>query len=81
MDTDHEPQVEDAALACLCSEVLAHLDHLPAPDRALLRRVAFEGVTPSELAEEMEVPLGTIMSRLARARARLRDVVGIASVF
>lgn len=76
-----EPQVGDAALACLCSEVLAHLDHLPAPDRALLRRVAFEGVTPSELAEKMDVPVGTIMSRLARARARLREVVGIASVF
>lgn len=76
-----EPQVGDAALACLCSEVLAHLNHLPAPDRALLRRVAFEGVTPSELAEEMDVPVGTIMSRLARARARLRETMGITSVF
>ena len=81
MEEDVEPQVEDAALACLCSQVLSALDHLPAPDRALLRRVAFEGVTPSELAEELDVPVGTIMSRLARARARLRDIVGIASVF
>ncbi|MFN3157064.1 RNA polymerase sigma factor, partial [Marivita cryptomonadis] len=81
MEAEHEPQVEDAALACLCSQVLAHMDHLPAPDRALLRRVAFEGVTPSELAQDMDVPVGTIMSRLARARARLRDAAGIASVF
>ena len=76
-----EPQVEDASLACLCSEVLAALDTLPAPDRALLRRVGFDGVTPSELAAEMEVPVGTIMSRLARARARLREALGIVSVF
>ena len=81
LEVEHEPQVEDAALACLCSQVLAHMDDLPAPDRALLRRVAFEGVTPSELAVEMDLPVGTIMSRLARARARLREAVGIASVF
>lgn len=78
---EHEPQVADAELACLCSQVLARMDSLPVPDRALLRRVAFEGLTPSELAEEMDVPVGTIMSRLARARARLRKAVGIASVF
>lgn len=72
MEPGHEPQVEDAALACLCSEVLARMDHLPAPDRALLRRVAFEGITPTELADEMDMPVGTITSRLARARTRLR---------
>ena len=76
-----EPQVEDASLACLCSEVLAALNGMPASDKDLLRRVAFDGVTPSELATEMEIPVGTIMSRLARARARLRETVGIASVF
>ena len=83
MEVEYEPQVEDAALACLCSQVLARMDHLPAPDRALLRRVAVEGITPSELAKEMDVPVGTIMSRLARARARarLREVVGSVSIF
>lgn len=76
LDHAPEPQVEDAALACLCSEVLAWIDHLPPSDRALLRRVAFEGITPSELAHEMEMPVGTIMSRLARARTRLRVLLG-----
>ena len=81
MEEDFEPQVEDAALACFCSEVLGKLEALPKSDRALLRRVAYEGVTPSELAAEMEVPVGTIMSRLARARTRLRDALGITTVF
>lgn len=81
MEEDFEPQVEDAALACFCTEVLGKLDHLPKSDRALLRRVAYEGVTPSELAAEMDVPVGTIMSRLARARARLREALGITSAF
>ena len=81
MEIDFEPQVEDATLACLCAEVLTKLDTLPKSDQALLQRVAFEGVTPSELAEEMGVPVGTIMSRLARARTRLRNVLGITSVF
>lgn len=81
MEDSYEPQVEDAALACFCTQVLIKLDSLPKTDRALLRRVAYEGVTPSELAEELDVPVGTIMSRLARARARLRNAVGIVSVF
>jgi RNA polymerase sigma-70 factor (ECF subfamily) len=81
MEDSFAPQVEDAALACFCSEVLALMDNLPAPDRALLRRVAYEGVTPTDLAEEMDVPVGTIMSRLARARARLRQAAGITTVF
>lgn len=81
MEESIEPRVEDAALACLCTEVLDRIDGLPEAERILLRRVAFEGVTPTELAEEMALPVGTIMSRLARARSRLRRVLGIASVF
>ncbi|MFP7673141.1 RNA polymerase sigma factor [Marivita sp. S0852] len=81
LEDDDHPQSDDASLACFCTEVLAHLDTLPQTDRALLRRVAFEEITPSELAKELNIPVGTIMSRLARARARLRDAVGITSAF
>ncbi|MCK0148562.1 sigma-70 family RNA polymerase sigma factor [Marivita sp. S6314] len=81
LDEDDHPQADDASLACFCTEVLAHLDTLPQTDRALLRRVAFEEITPSELAAELDIPVGTIMSRLGRARARLREAVGITSAF
>lgn len=75
-DADH-PKVEDASLACYCAEVLQHLDHLPNAERALLKRVAFEGITPTELAEELDMPIGTVMSRLGRARARLREMLEV----
>ncbi|MCL3883581.1 sigma-70 family RNA polymerase sigma factor [Marivita sp. GX14005] len=75
------PQVEDAALSCLCSEVLAHVERLSLTDRTLLRRVAIDGLTPSELAAELKLPVGTVMSRLARARVRLRAALGIETLF
>ncbi|SHH18512.1 RNA polymerase sigma factor [Marivita hallyeonensis] len=81
LEDEDLPSSEDATLACFCAEVLVHLDHLPQTDRALLRRVAYEGITPSELAEELDIPVGTVMSRLARARARLREAIGVSSVF
>lgn len=81
LEDDDHPQADDATLACFCAQVLAHLDTLPPPERALLSRVALEEITPSELADELDIPVGTIMSRLARARSRLREALGITSVF
>jgi RNA polymerase sigma factor (sigma-70 family) len=42
---------------------------LPEEQRALLSLVAIEGLTYREAAEVLEIPIGTVMSRLARARA------------
>lgn len=41
---------------------------LPEPQRAVLSLVAIEGLSYKEAAEVLEVPVGTVMSRLARAR-------------
>lgn len=44
---------------------------LPSEQRAVLSLVAVEGLTYREAAEVLEIPIGTVMSRLARARAAL----------
>lgn len=47
------------------------LEQLPAEQRLALTLVAVEGKTYAEAAEILEVPVGTIMSRIARARKNL----------
>jgi len=53
--------------------VAAALDELPDEQRLALSLVAIEGKTYAEAAEILEVPIGTIMSRIARARRQLLD--------
>jgi RNA polymerase sigma-70 factor (ECF subfamily) len=45
---------------------------LPEEQRAALHLVAMEGLTYQEAAATLGIPVGTLMSRLARARAALR---------
>jgi len=49
---------------------------LPEDQRAVLMLVAVEGLSYKEAAEVLELPLGTVMSRLARARDRLAEGLG-----
>ena len=52
-------------------DVSAALDQLPTEQRLALTLVTVEGKTYAEAAEILEVPVGTIMSRIARARRHL----------
>ncbi|MGH6673470.1 MAG: sigma-70 family RNA polymerase sigma factor [Xanthobacteraceae bacterium] len=49
------------------------LDELADEPRAALLLVVLEGLTYREVAEVQGVPIGTVMSRLARARAQIRS--------
>jgi RNA polymerase sigma-70 factor (ECF subfamily) len=53
-------------------ERLAAFACLPVEQRAVLLLVAVEGFGYREAAEALGVPMGTVMSRLSRARERLR---------
>lgn len=53
----------------------AALDGLPDEHRAVLMLVVVEGYAYQEVADMLGVPIGTVMSRLSRARGRLRDVL------
>ena len=49
-------------------------DRLPTEQRALLLWVSVEGLSYKEVAEILDVPTGTVMSRLSRARQALRQL-------
>jgi len=52
------------------------LQALPEDQRAAFVLVVIEGMSYREAADVLEVPLGTVMSRLARARGRIEQVIG-----
>jgi len=52
-------------------EVFTLLSSLPEAQRQVLTLVYIEGYTYQETAEMLNLPVGTIMSRIARGRARL----------
>lgn len=62
----------DAHLRLECAETLAAVAALPEPQRQLMELVAAGDTSPRVLALATGLPLGTVMSRLARARASLR---------
>ncbi|MEL6621050.1 MAG: sigma-70 family RNA polymerase sigma factor [Pseudomonadota bacterium] len=62
----------DALSRLDCADTLAAIATLPAPQRQLMEQVAMGDTSPRALARTTGLPLGTVMSRLARARARLR---------
>ncbi len=57
---------------CFDDEVLAALDELPEQERLALLFHTFGDMSYHEISLALECPLGTVMSRLHRARARLR---------
>jgi RNA polymerase sigma-70 factor (ECF subfamily) len=52
-------------------ELLAALDRLPEEQKAVLLLATVEGLSYAETAGVLDIPLGTVMSRLSRARERL----------
>ncbi|MEZ5754524.1 MAG: RNA polymerase sigma factor [Paracoccaceae bacterium] len=50
---------------------------LPEPQRAVLALVAIEGLSYREAAETLDIPVGTVMSRLSRAREALLPKLGL----
>jgi RNA polymerase sigma-70 factor (ECF subfamily) len=63
---------EQAAMASIeLQRANAAIDKLPEEQREVLALVAIGGMAYREAAEALSVPVGTVMSRLARARAAL----------
>ena len=56
-------------------EVNRALQQLPDDQRLVLSLVSIQGLSYREAADALDVPTGTVMSRLARARIRLLEIL------
>ncbi|MFQ6350511.1 sigma-70 family RNA polymerase sigma factor [Pseudomonas sp. R11F] len=68
---DAHPSAERTVMA---QSTLQAFDQLNTEQRALLLWVSVEGLSYKEVADILDVPLGTVMSRLSRARQALRQL-------
>ena len=62
--------------ARLWPDAAAAIARLPQGERDTLLLFAWEGMSYDQIATALEVPVGTVRSRLNRARGRLRELVG-----
>lgn len=74
---DPSAVVQNAELSALLAEALRSL---PADHREVVELFELQGHSYACIAEQLDVPIGTVRSRLARARAGLRDVLGRTAV-
>ena len=66
-----QPSVEREVAA---QSVVQAMERLPDEQRHLLLWVSVEGLSYREVASLLDVPIGTVMSRLSRARSALRQL-------
>ena len=59
------------------SKTLEAIGRLPDEQRELLLLVCVEELSYRDAAEVLDLPIGTVMSRLARARRKLAEYVGL----
>lgn len=64
----------DADTRVQLAQVHEAFTRLPEAQRAALHLVAVEGLSYQEAADALSIPVGTLMSRLSRARAALRQM-------
>jgi RNA polymerase sigma-70 factor (ECF subfamily) len=64
----------------LASQVIRRVDALPEAQRETVFLAYVEGLSYREVAEVLQVPIGTVMSRLAAARVKLAEYPPLQSV-
>lgn len=67
------PEAQSSAVAL--REMQAALARLDEEQRQVVTMVALTGMTYRECAMALDIPVGTVMSRLARARGTLRQIL------
>ncbi|CAI8789405.1 RNA polymerase sigma-70 factor, ECF subfamily [Pseudomonas sp. IT-P12] len=76
VDADHALAFDGEHAAqthVLAAQVIRRVDALPEAQRETVFLAYVEGLSYREVAEVLDVPIGTVMSRLANARAKLAE--------
>jgi RNA polymerase sigma-70 factor (ECF subfamily) len=73
-DVEHELRAPDTSLI-LAIDLQRCLLRLPDDQRVVLLLVTMEEMSYAEVAKVTGVPVGTVMSRLSRARGRMRELL------
>lgn len=82
--SSYEPELHDVValdgekemvLRIELEQINAAMQELPEDQHIVLSMVAVQGLSYREVADALQIPQGTVMSRLARARARLAELV------
>jgi RNA polymerase sigma-70 factor (ECF subfamily) len=72
---DHPDLSVAASDGLAIEDFLRAVNALSFEHRQILLLVGLENLNYREIAEELDIPIGTVMSRLARARERLRNMM------
>jgi RNA polymerase sigma-70 factor (ECF subfamily) len=71
-----EPTAPSTESIVINHATLQAFEQLPSEQRALLLLVSVEGLSYQQAADTLAIPIGTVMSRLSRARQALRNLSG-----
>jgi RNA polymerase sigma-70 factor (ECF subfamily) len=68
METVADPAASDPQTEVMNAQIISAVQRLPEAQRIVMLLVAVEGLSYQEAADALGVPIGTVMSRLSRAR-------------
>lgn len=69
------PPTADPEAHAVTNDVIRALENMPSVQREVMQMLAIEGVQYGKASQVLGVPVGTVRSRLSRARASLRKAV------
>lgn len=75
LETVADPNSATPEQSAMHSEIIGAVGRLPETQRMVMLLVGAEGFTYAEAAEFLHIPIGTVMSRLSRARQAIGALV------